>query len=139
MKTLLSILILLCSFAVNAQQQVNVRNNTTMEIEVVFYIYDNNPCNPVSTYSVSLGVGASHDTPLLSSTQEYVWAEITTLSCVGTGLTVGTPMYCNSLCQNPGAPPTVTTASCSGNYNFVQARWVDCGSPGWGYLGIDEY
>ncbi len=139
MKTLLSILIILCSFGVNAQQEIDIRNNTTMDLDFVFYIYENAPCAQVNTYTVSIPAGGTYTTPQVSSIEEYVWVEISPSSCSGFGLTVGTPMYCNSLCQEPSAPPAVTSTSCSGNYSFVHARWVDCGTPGFGYLGIDEY
>jgi hypothetical protein len=137
MKTLLSILIVLCSFGVNAQQTIEVRNNTNMDLDFVFYIYDG--CSQFDTYVVPIAAGQPHITPTLPANQEYVWVEITPTSCAGSGLNVATPTFCNSTCTTPGPPPAMTVFSCSGFYTYVHARWVDCGAPGFGYLGIDEY
>jgi hypothetical protein len=138
MKTLFSILIVLCSFGVSAQQEVQVRNNTTMDLDFVFYIYDAT-CTQYDFYTVTVPANSPHTTPLLPAGEEYVWVEIST-PCGASGLNVGTPVQCNSICSPPaGVPFYQSTTSCSGNYTFYNARWTDCGAPGFGYLEVNEY
>jgi len=140
MKSLLTLFIILCGLTASAQQEIAIRNNTTMDLEFNFFIYETNSCTEIYNASITVLAGTSYTMPLLSAPEEYVWVEIGPLSCSGFGLTVGTPMACNSLCQNTLVSSFQTTNNCPGNpFNFVDARWIDCLGTNGGTLEVNEF
>lgn len=145
MKKLFFLFAFLLSVAVTAQNQVTLRNNSS--IDMIFRMFEDasGGCGSPS-FQAAYFVPANSVTVVTATNPgfEFVFADIgpATFCTPSFGLTVSTPMSCTSICSGVG--PFFDSASnpnpgCLGGLSTFDARWTDCYTGGTGLVVVLDY
>lgn len=141
MKKLFFLLAVLGSLSASAQSNVDVFNNTSVDVEVRIHRFDGS-CNYVGYDVQIIPPGITY--PFNAGGDEYTYLEFASALGVcspGFSGTVGTPSTpgCYGSCTYAGPSSYLGPTNGCGGQTWVTARWTNCAGVDLGYVSIDDF
>jgi hypothetical protein len=143
MKKLFFLLAVLGSLSASAQINVDVFNNTSVDVEVRIHYFNSSSCvyQSFDTYTIPSGTTWLFNAP---AGYEYTYLDFASALGVcspGFSGTVGTPSTpgCYGSCTYAGPSSYLGPTNGCGGQTWVTARWTNCAGVDLGYVSIDDF